>query len=128
MAASRRLWPILAAACLGLAVAISSWFAVSAWEERLAKAQFNDVAGDYASALQNGLDEDLGKLVAMRAFYDSSVVVDPDEFDLFTSRILEGHDSKLPMSSGLRSNRASSSSTTSHRSSSPPAALSGSKP
>ncbi len=95
MAASRRLWPILAAACLGLAVAISSWFAVSAWEERLAKAQFNDVAGDYASALQNGLDEDLGKLVAMRAFYDSSVVVDPDEFDLFTSRILEGHDSKL---------------------------------
>jgi len=95
VAASRRLWPILAAACLGLAVAISSWFAVSAWEERLAKAQFNDVAGDYASALQNGLDEDLGKLVAMRAFYDSSVVVDPDEFDLFTSRILEGHDSKL---------------------------------
>ncbi|HCL62544.1 MAG TPA: hypothetical protein DIC31_08725 [Rhizobiales bacterium] len=127
MAASRRLWPILAAACLGLAVAISSWFAVSAWEERLAKAQFNDVAGDYASAL-HGLDEDLGKLVAMRAFYDSSVVVDPDEFDLFTSRILEGHDSKLPMSSGLRSNRASSSSTTSHRSRSPPAALSGSKP
>jgi len=31
----------------------------------------------------------------MRAFYDSSVTVDPDEFDLFTSRIPEGHDSKL---------------------------------
>jgi diguanylate cyclase (GGDEF)-like protein len=89
------IWPILAAACLGLAVAISAWFAVSVWEERLAKAQFIDVAGDYATALQNGVDEYLRKFVAVRAFYDSSVEVDPDEFALFTSRILEGHDGKL---------------------------------
>jgi CHASE1-domain containing sensor protein len=89
------IWPILAAACLGLAVAISAWLAVSAWEERLPKAQFNDVAGDYATVLQNGLDAYLGKLLAVRAFYDSSVEVDPDEFVLFTGRILEGHDGKL---------------------------------
>lgn len=73
-----RLWPILAAA-----------------GSCRSRAQFTDVTGDYATVLQNGLNEDLGKLVAMRAFYDSSVTVDPDEFDLFTSRILEGHDSKL---------------------------------
>jgi CHASE1-domain containing sensor protein len=64
--------------------------AVSAWEERLARAQFTDVAGDYATVLQNGLNEDLGKLVAMRAFYDSSVTVDPDEFDLFTAASWRG--------------------------------------
>jgi hypothetical protein len=31
------LWPIIGAACLGAVVAASSWFAVSMWEDRLAK-------------------------------------------------------------------------------------------
>jgi CHASE1-domain containing sensor protein len=81
-------WPLLVAACLGLAVALSAWFVVSAWEERLAKAKFLDVAGDYATVLQNGLDEHLAKLLAVRAFFDSSVEVDAAEFELFTSQIL----------------------------------------
>ena len=59
-------------AVLGLAVAVSAWFAVSVWEERLARAKFNAVAGDYASILQNGLDDFLGKITALRAFYDAS--------------------------------------------------------
>jgi CHASE1-domain containing sensor protein len=84
----RLFWPIVAAACVGLAVAVSAWFAVSIWEERLARAKFTAVAGDYASVLQNGIDEYLGKILAVRAFYDASVEVDPDEFNLFTSRIL----------------------------------------
>ncbi|MGZ5918036.1 MAG: putative bifunctional diguanylate cyclase/phosphodiesterase [Methyloceanibacter sp.] len=87
--------PIAAAACVGLAVAISSWLAVSAWEQRLAKATFNDVAGDYASVLQNGLDQYLGKILAIRAFYDSSHSVEPDEFELFTSRLLQGQSSLM---------------------------------
>ena len=90
-----QIWPLLAAACLGLAVAVSAWFAVSVWEERLAKAQFVDIAGDYAAVLQNGIDEYLGKLIAVRAFYDSSHEVDPEEFALFTSRILEARDGKM---------------------------------
>ncbi len=88
-------WPIVAAGCFGLVVAVSAWLAVSVWEERLARAKFNDVAGDYATVLQNGLDEYLGKLVAVRAFYDSSVEVDPDEFALFTSQILDGLTGKM---------------------------------
>ena len=78
-----------------MAVAISAWLAVSVWEERLAKAKFNDVAGDYATVLQTGLDEYLGKLVAVRAFYDASVEVDPEEFALFTSQILDGLTGKM---------------------------------
>jgi diguanylate cyclase (GGDEF)-like protein len=39
-------WPVAAAALLGVAVAISAWFAVSIWEQRLARAQFNAVAGN----------------------------------------------------------------------------------
>ena len=82
-------WPIVAAAGLGVCVAVSAWFAVASWEERLAKAKFNDVAGDYAAVLQNGLDHYLNKLVDVRAFYDASHTVDRNEFALFTSRVLE---------------------------------------
>jgi CHASE1-domain containing sensor protein len=33
--------------------------------------------------------------VAVRAFYDSSHVVDPDEFELFTGRLLQGQTSMM---------------------------------
>jgi CHASE1-domain containing sensor protein len=91
----RHVLPILAVACLGVVVALSSWLAVSIWEGRLAKASFANVAGDYAAVLQNGLDQYLAKMIVMRAFYDSSVTVDPDEFDVFTGRILEGETSMM---------------------------------
>lgn len=85
-----RAWPIVAAALLGLAVAISAWFAVSIWEERLAQAKFDAIAGEYASVLEDGLDEYLDKIAALRAFYDSSHQVDRNEFALFTSQINHG--------------------------------------
>ena len=91
----RPLWPLIGAACVGLAVAVAAWFAVSVWEDRLAKTKFNDVAGDYATVLQNGLDRYFDKILAVRAFYDASVEVDPDEFDLFTSHILAGYDDAM---------------------------------
>jgi CHASE1-domain containing sensor protein len=84
------LWPILGAACLGAIVAASAWFAVSVWEDRLAKTKFTNVAGDYGTVLQNGLDQYLGKLLAVRAFYDASHTVDASEFDLFTRQITAG--------------------------------------
>jgi CHASE1-domain containing sensor protein len=87
-----QLWPILATAALGVITAISTWLAVSAWEERLTKARFTNVAGDYAAVLQTGLDEYLGKILAVRAFYDASNQVDAEEFNLFTSQILPGFD------------------------------------
>src|SRR5688572_12833873 len=86
----RHLLPILAVACLGLVVAVATWLAASTWEARLAKVNFANLAGDYASVLQNGLDQYLAKMIVMRAFYDSSVEVDKDEFEVFTGRILKG--------------------------------------
>jgi diguanylate cyclase (GGDEF)-like protein len=83
-------WPLIAVGGLGLMLAIAAWIAVSVWEARLANAKFNDVAGDYATVLQNGLNAYLDKIRALRAFYDASHRVDPHEFDLFTSRILTG--------------------------------------
>ena len=91
----RHVWPLVAAAGLGLAVAVAAWFAVSVWEERLARAKFTAVARDYATALQNGLDQYLGKILAVRAFYEASVEVDSDEFNLFTSQIVAGYDGAM---------------------------------
>ena len=90
-----QLWPILAAACFGLVVAICAWFAVSIWEERLSRAKFNDTAQDYAEVLQNGLDDYLSKIIAVRAFFESSVEVEPEEFALFTNQILKGETGKM---------------------------------
>ena len=91
----RHFLPLFAAGCFGIAVSVSAWLAVSVWEERLAKANFDNIAGNYASVLQNGLDDYLSEIVAVRAFYDASVGVDPDEFQLFTGRILKGHAGKM---------------------------------
>jgi CHASE1-domain containing sensor protein len=107
-------WPILAAGRFGLVVAISAWFAVSIWEERLARATFNDVAGDYAEILQNGLDEYVGKLLAVRAFYEASIELDPDEFALFTGQILDGQTDRMrviwcPPSAAMSAPRSSAS-------------------
>ncbi len=88
-------WPLVAAACFGLVAAAAAWFAVSVWEERLAKAKFYTVADDYAEVLQNGLDDYIGKLLAVRAFYDASVEVGAEEFAVFTSQILAGQTDKM---------------------------------
>jgi diguanylate cyclase (GGDEF)-like protein len=89
------LWPVIVAACFGLVVAITAWFAVSIWEERVARVKFNSAAQDYAEALQNGLNEYLSKIRAVRAFYEASQDVEPDEFALFTSQILNGQTGKM---------------------------------
>jgi len=83
--------PLLAVACLGLVAAVFAWVTVSAWEQRLFRQEFDNIAGDYASLLQNGVNEYLDKMRAMRAFYDSSHDVDPDEFDRFSNQILAGY-------------------------------------
>jgi hypothetical protein len=67
-------WPLAAVGLLGLVVAVAAWFAVSVWEQRLAKARFNDVAGDYQTALQTGLDQYVDEIAAVRFFYDGITV------------------------------------------------------
>jgi CHASE1-domain containing sensor protein len=92
---ARHIWPIVAAALLGLTVAVTAWFAVAIWEKRLARAKFTAVASDYATVLQNGLNDYLSKLVALRAFYDASLEVDPQEFKIFTDQITRGYEETM---------------------------------
>ncbi len=88
---SAQAWPLLAVGALGLAIALGVWIAVSVWEERLAKAKFDNIAGDYATALQSGLNAYLYKIQALRALFDASHEVDRREFSVFTDQILAGH-------------------------------------
>ena len=81
-------WPLLAVGVLGAAVTASAWIAVSLWEDRIALARFNDVSGDYATALQHGLDHHVADIAKVRAFYDASDTVTAEEFALFTGRLL----------------------------------------
>jgi len=102
------LLPILAVASIGFTVAVAAWVVVSIWEGRLARATFANVAGDYPAVLQNGLDRNLAEMTVMRAFYDSSIEVDSDEFEVFTNRILEGQTSMMRITWSPASRAASS--------------------
>ena len=71
----------------------SAWLVVSVWEERLARAKFTAIAGDYASVLQNGLDEYLAKISCAACLLQLIRPGRPDEFDFFTGQInREGDD------------------------------------
>ena len=59
----------------------------SAWHRRSSPLW----ASDYATVLQNGLNDYLSKLIALRAFYDASLEVDPQEFKIFTDQIMRGY-------------------------------------
>jgi diguanylate cyclase len=87
--------PILAVACLGAAAAVATWFTVASWEQRFYQQNFTNIAGDYATVLQTGVNEYLDKMRATGAFYDSSNQVDPEEFDHFTEQILAGFSSTM---------------------------------
>ena len=87
---ARRLWPMFAAAIIGVTISLSAWVFVGAREDRLARQEFTESAADQASALQAGLDEYLAKLVALRSFFGASEEVTRREFDLFTRPFMDG--------------------------------------
>jgi len=86
---ARHLLPAFVAAGIGLALSAGAWLAVSLWEDRLAKLSFDTTAQNYAMVLQNGLNEYLGKLAALRALFDSSPGITRGEFEVFARRLLQ---------------------------------------
>ena len=82
-------WPIAAAALLGVAVAVSAWFAVSVWEQRLARAKFcyrGELGVDPAERPRRFSS------TSPRSAPQSPHTVDPDEFALFTGQLNSGKD------------------------------------
>jgi diguanylate cyclase (GGDEF)-like protein len=69
------------------------------WEDRAAELQFDVRASNITSAFQNGLDQYFGKVVALRALFESSPDgVTRSQFDTFASRLLQGQTAILSVS------------------------------
>lgn len=89
----------IVAAATGLALSVFAWFAVAAWEHRLAEQDFANSASDQAQTLQAGLDEYLHQLVALRAFFNASNDgVSRTEFNVFVKDLLDEHKAILSFS------------------------------
>jgi len=86
----RAMLPVVTIAAIGLIQsAVASAF-VWQWEERIARRELTAMAESHFLALQNGLNEYLNKLVAVRALFESSTEVTREEFETFSSRLLSG--------------------------------------
>lgn len=85
----RQFLPCIAAAAVGIAVTVTAVSLIVQREDSDAERQFGVLAENHFMVLQNGLNEYVSRLEAVRALFDSSV--DPvrrNEFEAFTRPLL----------------------------------------
>jgi diguanylate cyclase (GGDEF)-like protein len=84
--------PALVAACIGIVLSFAGAFAVSQWEDRAARAEFEGLAETQAVVIQNGVNEYISRLMTLRTLFESANEdVTRSEYESFTSRLFEGH-------------------------------------
>jgi diguanylate cyclase (GGDEF)-like protein len=92
----RKLWdsakpflPIFMASAIGAALSIGGALLVSQWENRVGIREFHFVAENQSGTLQNGINQYLSRLVALRALFESSRdEISRRQFEIFAERIL----------------------------------------
>jgi diguanylate cyclase (GGDEF)-like protein len=95
----RRFVPLFAAALIGVALSGSAWFATSRREDQLAELEFNTRANRNLLILQNGIDNYVAVIVALRALFQSSEHdTNRREFANFTDFLLNGRSAILALS------------------------------
>ena len=91
--------PIWMIAVLGTALSITGWFIVSGLEDRASAAEFNLRANNMAVVLQNGVNEYLANMSALRALFESApAAVGEREFLSFSDRLLQNQLAILSLS------------------------------
>ena len=80
---------LVAAALLTLAVSAAAFCSVWHWEETLGQSKLTATARNHFLAVQDGLDDYLGKLSALRGLFEASPEVTRAQFATFTRRLLE---------------------------------------
>lgn len=84
--------PALVAAGIGLLLSLIAAFAVGRWEARVTKVEFEGLASTELIVLQNGINEYLSRLVALRTLFESAnEEITRSEFEVFSGRLLENH-------------------------------------
>jgi diguanylate cyclase (GGDEF)-like protein len=80
---------VISAAVISLIWSAAAFAFVWHWEETLAQSKLSATARSHFLAVQDGIDDYLGKLSALRALFESSPDVTRAQFATFTSRLLE---------------------------------------
>jgi diguanylate cyclase (GGDEF)-like protein len=83
---------------MGVSLSIVAWFFAAHWEDRVEELQFSARANNVLSTLQTGLNEYLGKIVALRALFETSDSISREEFRIFSKRMLQNQPAILSMS------------------------------
>jgi diguanylate cyclase (GGDEF)-like protein len=98
--------PALIAACIGIVLSLAAAYAVGQWEERVTRAEFGAAAETEAIVMQNGLNEYISRLVALRTLFESAnEEITRSEFETFSGRLFEGHPGVLRVAWLPRVNR-----------------------
>src|ERR1700724_4659937 len=86
---SKNFLPMLTASAIGVALSIGGGLLVSQWEDRVAIQEFQSAAENQSGILQNGINQYLSKLVALRALFESSQEeISREQFEIFAEEIL----------------------------------------
>jgi diguanylate cyclase len=91
--------PALVVAFLGAALSATTWFVAAGWEDRIAKAEFDSRANNIGAVLQNNVNGNLSKIIALRALFDASQdKVSKQEFLAFSDGLLRNQSAILSLS------------------------------
>jgi diguanylate cyclase (GGDEF)-like protein len=84
--------PALVAAGIGLLLSLIAAYAVGRWEQRVTKVEFEGIASTELIVMQNGVNEYLSRLGALRTLFESANEdVTRSEFEVFVGRLFEDH-------------------------------------
>jgi diguanylate cyclase (GGDEF)-like protein len=84
--------PAAIALGIGLLLSLASAYAVAQWEQRVTKVEFDAVADTQAIVMQNGMNEYISRLVALRTLFESAnEEITRSEFEAFSGRLFERH-------------------------------------
>ena len=83
--------PALIAAGIGVVLSLAAAYAVARWEERVTRAEFGSAAETEAIVMQNGLNEYISRLVALRTLFESAnEEITRSEFETFQRSTVRG--------------------------------------
>jgi diguanylate cyclase (GGDEF)-like protein len=98
--------PALVAAALGLLFSVVGAVAVARWEDRANRVEFESAAETEAIVMQNGVNEYISRLTALRTLFESAnEEITRSEFETFAGRLFEHHPGMLRIAWLPRVNR-----------------------
>ena len=98
--------PALVAASIGLLFSLVGAAAVARWEYRVVKVEFDSAAETASIVMQNGVNEYISRLVALRTLFESAnEEITRSEFETFSGRLFEHHPGVLRVAWLPRVNR-----------------------